>query len=576
MAPGAVGTEAGENKEPGGSEELKICASLLKKALGDALLSYEFDGPRRACARISPGSHVKALEALRKRFPDLRLSGLTGMDLGDELVLYYHFRIERSVLTLRMPVQKAEPIVDSITPLLPGADLHEREVFDMLGVVFRGHPDLRRLLLPEDAPEGFHPLRKEVEARKLRPVETEPVLKPIPTEEKGPIITLVIGPQHPALHEPERFVFKVDGEVVVGLDIRIGYAHRGIEEAAERRTYLKDVYLCERVCGICNVAHSLCFCSAIERLLDLEVPRRADYLRVVAAELNRLHSHMLILGVAAEEMGFSTLFMYIWRDREIVMDLMELLTGNRVMSSFNRIGGVSRDISSSLAEKMRARLPELKKRIEHYIEVFETDPTILARTSQVGFLSRQDAIELCAVGPTLRASGICFDVREDDPYAAYEELSAFRPVVRKECDNWARYMARLQECLVSIEIIDEALSSLPSGPVRVRAPRRVKPGETVFTVEAPRGELLYFVRSNGTDKPERVKIRTPTISNLAPVRKMLEGVFVADIPVTLASIDPCFSCTDRALFIDIRTGERWSCFLDELGRRKKWGSCQRS
>lgn len=576
MASGAVDTGAGGDEEPEASRELVICASLLREALGDALNSFEFKGKRRAYARIAPGAHAQAISALQERFKELRLSGLTGMDLGDELALYYHLRIENSILTLCMPVQKAEPIVDSIVPLLPGADLHEREVFDMLGVVFRGHPDLRRLLLPEDAQEGFHPLRKEVEARRLRPMETAPVLKPVVTEEKGPIITLIIGPQHPALHEPERFVFKVDGEVVVGLDIRIGYAHRGIEEAAERRTYLKDVYLCERVCGICNVAHSLCFCSAVERLLDLEVPRRADYLRVVAAELNRLHSHMLILGVAAEEMGFSTLFMYIWRDREIVMDLMELLTGNRVMSSFNRIGGVCRDVSPSLAEKMRARLSELKERIEHYIEVFGTDPTVLARTNRVGILTRENAVKLCAVGPTLRASGLRFDVREADPYAAYEELSAFRPVVRDEGDNWARYMARLEECLVSIELVDEALSSLPGGPIKTRAPRRVKAGEAVFTVEAPRGELLYYVRSDGSDRPARVKIRTPTISNLAPVREMLKGVFVADIPVTLASIDPCFSCTDRALFVDIRTGERWSCFLDEIGRRGRWASCQRS
>ena len=562
-------TGAGRDEEPRGSEELEACASLLREALGDELVSYELDGSRRAYARIAPGTHIRALTALKERFPELRLSGITGMDLGDELALYYHVRIEGSILTLCMPVQKAVPIVESITPLLPGADLHEREVFDMLGVIFRGHPDLRRLLLPEDAPEGFHPLRKEVEARTLRPLETEPILKPIPTEERGSVITLVIGPQHPALHEPERFVFKVDGEVVVGLDIRIGYAHRGIEEAAEHRTYVQDLYLCERVCGICNVAHSLCYCITVEELLGLDVPRRAQFLRVVAAELNRLHSHMLLLGVAAEEMGFTTLFMYLWRDREVVMDLMEMLSGNRVVSSFNRIGGVSRDVGPELVEKMRARLAGLRKRLEHYEEVFETDPTVLARTRKIGYLSRSDAIDLCATGPTLRASGVDFDVRKDDPYAAYEELSSFRTAVRRECDNWGRYMARLEECIISVDVIEEALSELPSGPIRAKAPRRVRPGEAVCTVEAPRGELLYYIRSDGTDKPARVKIRTPTFTNLAPLRKMLEGVYVADIPVTLASIDPCFSCTDRALFVDVNTGETWSCYIDEIGRRPR-------
>ena len=552
-----------------GPDELSTCASLLKERLGDSLLAFEIEKPRRARALLARGAHVEALRALRRRFPDLRLSALTGVDLGDEIGLLYHVRIGGSILTLQTSVPKEKPVVESITPIIMGADLHEREVFDMFGVRFEGHPDLRRLLLPDDAPEDFYPLRKEVEARRLRSEETGHVLKPIPTEEKGPIVTLIIGPQHPALHEPERFVFKVDGEVVVDVDIRIGYAHRGIEEATERRTYVQNIYLCERVCGICNVAHSLCYCLTVEELLGLEVPKRAQFLRVAAAELNRLHSHMLLLGVAAEEMGFSTLFMYIWRDREAVMDMMELLSGNRVISSFNRIGGVSRDVSPSLAEKIRSRLPELRKRIEHYIEVFETDPTVLARTKDVGRLPRREAIELCATGPTLRASGVRFDVRSDDPYVAYEELSTFEPVVRKECDDWARYMLRLQECLISIDLIDEALERLPGGPVKVRAPRRVKPGEAICTVEAPRGELLYYIRSNGTDKPERVKIRTPTLSNLAPLRKMLMGVYVADIPVTLASIDPCFSCTDRAVFVDINTGERWSCFLDELGRRRR-------
>jgi len=545
---------------------------LLERELGDSLLAREVRGPRRADVSVVTGRHMAAIKALKAAFPSLRLSAITGMDLGERLAVLYHLRLGGSILTLRMEVPKEEPVVESITRIIPGADLHEREVYDMLGIIFKDHPDLRRLLLPDDAPEGFHPLRKEVEARTLRPTETKPVLQPVITAESGPYLTLIIGPQHPALHEPERFVFKVDGEVVVGVDIRIGYAHRGIEEAAEHRTYIQDLYLCERVCGICNVAHSLCYCLTVEELLGLEVPPRAQYLRVVAAELNRLHSHMLLLGVAAEEMGFSTLFMYIWRDREAVMDLMEMLTGNRVVSSFNRIGGVSRDITPELAEKMKDRLRELRGRLEHYLEVFESDPTILVRTEGIGLLAQQDAVALCATGPTLRASGVGFDVRADDPYAAYSELASFEPVVMKEGDDWARYMVRLKECLVSVDVIEEALEKLPGGPVKARAPRRVKPNEAVCTIEAPRGELLYYMRSDGSDKPARLKIRTPTFTNLAPLRKMLEGVYVADIPVTLASIDPCFSCTDRAVFVDVNTGRLWSCYLDELGKQARRGA----
>ena len=530
------------------------------------MLAEEIRGPRRAEVRLASGRHLDAIRALKARFPELRLSALTGMDTGDVFELLYHLRVGGSLLTLRLQVPREEPVVASITGLIPGADLHEREAYDMLGIIFKGHPNLERLLLPDDAPEGFHPLRKDVDAREFRAVETSPRFQPRITVESGPYLTLVIGPQHPALHEPERFVFKVEGEVVVDVDIRIGYAHRGIEEAAARRDYLHDIYLCERVCGICNVAHSLCFCMTVEELLGLEVPPRAQYLRVVAAELNRLHSHMLLLGVAAEEMGFSTLFMYIWRDREVVMDLMEMLTGNRVISSFNRIGGVSRDVTPELVDKMRSRLPALRARIEHYMEVFATDPTIRARTVEVGLLPREKAIDLCAAGPTLRASGVDFDVRAHDPYAAYGELSSMRVVVRREADNWARYMARLEECLVSIDLIDEALERLPGGPIRVKVPRRVPPGEAICTVEAPRGELLYYIKANGTTRPERVKIRTPTFTNLAPLREMLKGAYLADVPVTLASIDPCFSCTDRALVVDVRTGRSWSARLDELAR----------
>ena len=538
----------------------------MKQELGGDLISYRRVSPLRAWAEVVLGAHTKAVRALKHAFPDLRLSGLTGVDLGDKIALLYHLRLSKAILTLRMEVEKGEGpvVVDSLTPVIPGANLHEREAYDMLGVVFKGHPNLKRLLLPDDAPEGFHPLRKEVEARRFRPVETEPKLKPVITGEEGPYLTLIIGPQHPALHEPERFVFKVDGEVVVDVDIRIGYAHRGIEEAAEHRTYIHDLYLCERVCGICNVAHSLCYCLTVERVLGLEVPRRVQFLRVAAAELNRLHSHMLLLGVAAEEMGFSTLFMYIWRDREAVMDAMELLTGNRVISSFNRIGGVSRDVSPSLINKILSRLRPLRERLEHYLDVFKTDPTILARTEKVGILTRSDAIDLCATGPTLRASGVDFDVRDKDPYVAYEELSTFRPIVLKEGDSWARYVARIEECLVSLDVIEESFSCLPGGKVRVRAPRRVGPGEAVCTVEAPRGELLYYLLANGTDKPARLKIRTPTFTNLAPLAKMLQGVYLADVPVTLASIDPCFSCTDRVVVVDVGSGRSWSCYIDEL------------
>jgi len=225
------------------------------------------------------------------------------------------------------------------------------------------------------------------------------------------MIDIVFGPQHPALHEPENFRFKVDGEIVVEAIPRIGYAHRGIEKLFEARTYVQGLYLSERICGICNVAHTLCYVDVAEKLGKIEVPERARYLRVIAAELNRIHSHMLLLGAVAEFMGFTTLFMLIWRDREYVMDLMEMIFGNRVVSAYNTIGGVRNDITDEQAEKLRKVLKRLKEEWKEYRKVWMEDPTITRRTMGVGVIKPRDALRYCVVGPVIRGSGVKSGVR---------------------------------------------------------------------------------------------------------------------------------------------------------------------
>lgn len=384
----------------------------------------------------------------------------------------------------------------------------------------------------------------------------------------GSIIKVPFGPQHPALKEPENFTFEIDGDIVVDVKPRIGYNHRGIEKAFEQRTYIQNLYLAERVCGICSDAHTTCYTQAIEELLGVEPPPRARYIRVIIAELERIHSHSLWVGIAAHEIGFDTLFMYIWRDREVVMDLLEAISGNRVHYAMNTMGGVRRDIKSDIVPKIKKGLDILEERMRYYLDTVRTDLTISKRTLDVGILKPKDALDLCAVGPTLRASGVKNDVRADDPYAAYDEIP-FNIITHHGCDVMSRILVRCEEMLESIEIIRYALEHMPEGRTRIRVPMTVPAGEVVSRVEAPRGELIHYAKSNGTTKPERYKIRSPTLGNIPALCKMLLGGHVADIPIILAGIDPCFACMDRMTFIDVKTNKEWVWTMQQLRRHTR-------
>lgn len=377
-----------------------------------------------------------------------------------------------------------------------------------------------------------------------------------------------IGPQHPALKEPEFFKFEVKGEEIVDVDIRLGYAHRGIEEALSRRNYKHDVYLAERICGICNVVHSTTYCQTIEHLAGVEPPERAKYIRAIIMELERIHSHLLWLGVAAHQIGFNTLFMLAWRDREHVMDLKEMISGSRVHSATNTIGGVRRDVKIEHVPTIFRELDQLEQSTKYYISLWESDRTILARCTDVGVLTKQDAIKFCAVGPLARASDVKVDIRKDDSYGVYKAFS-FDVITEGEGDVWAKGIVRLREILESIRIVRQALKELPSGPLRVLVDLKIPPNEAVERTEAPRGELLYYARSNGTDTPERVRIRTPTYGNFASMKSMFVGGTVAEIPIVMWGIDPCFGCNDRITLVNSRTGKARVVSFEELRRWKK-------
>lgn len=353
-----------------------------------------------------------------------------------------------------------------------------------------------------------------------------------------------IGPQHPALKEPGHFEFTVEGETVTDARVRLGYAHRGIEKATESRSWTQNAYLLERICGICSHVHALAYCLGVEKLAGVEAPPRAQVIRALVSELERMHSHLLWLGVAAHEAGFDTLFMYAWRDREQVMQALENLTGNRVNYSANVLGGVKCDVTDDHRRQIMKMIKSLSDRIDHYLSVVESDRALLQRTHGVGTLTHEQAESLGVTGPVARSAGVTQDLRRDAPYAAYADFPV-RVMVAQSGDLKARFLVRLNEMLESIRLIALMLDHLPAGDLEARMPRKIKAGETISRVEAPRGELFYYIKSAGGDMPERVKVRTPTLANMASVIVLSVGHQLADIPMILAGIDPCFSCNDR-------------------------------
>ncbi len=352
-----------------------------------------------------------------------------------------------------------------------------------------------------------------------------------------------LGPFHPALEEPYKIEVTCTGETITDAEITVGFNFRGIEWLAERKNYSQGIALLERVCGICSNVHSMMFCRAVESIADLEVPERAKFIRVIMAEAERLHSHLLWAGVACNLIGFETLFMTCFSLREQVMDVLEGISGNRVNYAMNRPGGVNRDITdpASVLAAIRIIADVTAKQL---IPIMTTDPTVRARCSGVGILTREDAIAYGAVGPMARASGIDIDLRKAAPYEAYPQLT-FDVPVRPEGDVFARIVIRALEILESCKIIEQAIEMMPAGPIAGDLFPQVPEGEATVRMEAPRGEVVYYMASNGTDMPARVRVRTPTFANMPTARVMAIGQGLSDLGLIQASIDPCYSCTDR-------------------------------
>ena len=354
-----------------------------------------------------------------------------------------------------------------------------------------------------------------------------------------------IGPYHPALEEPVHAKLYTEGEEIVDAEVFIGYNHRGIEKLAQQKNHVQNLVMVERVCGICSHSHALAYAMCCEAIAKMEVPKRGQYIRVIIAELERLHSHYLWLGIALHLIGHDSLFMHSWDDREAIMDVLEELTGNRVNYGMVAIGGARRDITDEQRKHVLEMLDKIEASNDALKDILLSDKTVALRTKGVGILTTEDSKRIGAVGPHARASAVPCDVRKDAPYSSYDDFD-FNCVTFDSCDVFSRVVVRVLENVESIKIIRQALDMLPEGPINLGTKLfKIPAGEYMVRHEAPRGQLCYKVVSEGKESPKRVSIHVPTFKNAPTVPTMLKGNSVADAGLIIACIDPCFSCMDR-------------------------------
>lgn len=350
------------------------------------------------------------------------------------------------------------------------------------------------------------------------------------------------GPQHPVLPEPIHFDLVTEDEKVIDAIPSISYVHRGLERLIEHRDFVDFVHVADRICGLCSFMHSLGYCQAVEEIMGIEVPQRTLYLRTIWAELSRIHSHIFWLGVAADAFGFESLFMQALRLREPVLDIFEETTGARVILGVCKVGGVRRDITAENLQGIVSRLTTLKVALKELGDVFINDYSVRHRLSGVGFLSREEAYTLGCVGPMARASGLAMDLRAIG-YAAYPNLE-FEPVVETDGDCYARCVVRIRETFQSIGLIRQAVEKIPAGPFDVKV-IGAPDGEYYSRVEQPRGEVIHYVKGNGSRMLQRFRVRVPTFNNIPAMIKILKGSEIADVPNIILTLDPCISCTER-------------------------------
>ena len=373
-----------------------------------------------------------------------------------------------------------------------------------------------------------------------------------------------IGPFHPLQEEAEFFQLYVEGETVVDMDVRISYNHRGIEKIDESKTFDQVPFVVERVCGICSASHPLAYIQAVEEIAHVEVPERALYLRTIVNELERIHSHMLWVGLAGHFLGYNTVFMWAWKYREPIMEVLEIATGSRVNYANCKIGGVRRDMTEDLLKQIDKACADLVGPLDMLTKAVLDDPILHARLKTVGVLTPEAARLYGALGPTARGSGLPIDVRRDDPYAAYDRVD-WDVCTAPDGDVFGKAVVRLLECFEAVKIIRQCVKDMPGGEIDAKV-EHIPPGEGVGHVEAPRGETFHYVKSDGSNYPVRHKVRAPSFVNVPSFKASCIGELVPDVAITLASVDPCYSCTERVAVVRDPSRPEQAFGMDELIR----------
>ncbi len=351
------------------------------------------------------------------------------------------------------------------------------------------------------------------------------------------------GPQHPVLPEPVHLDLVIEDERVIEAIPSIGFIHRGLESLVEKRDFNQMTYVIERTCGICSFGHGMGYCETIEKIFDVEIPDRAKYIRTILFEMSRLHSHLLWLGLLADGFGFENLFYQCWRIREKILDVLEMVTGGRVIFSINTVGGVLKDLTPEHAKAILETIADIEAEVKVIQKTFFEDYSVLSRLKGVGVMTKEQINALGSVGPFARASGVKADMRLLG-YAAYNQID-FEPITSEDGDSYARCYVRLMEIYQSIDIIRQAIAKMPSETDLITPVKGNPTGEAFVRLEQPRGEAFYYAKANGTPNLERMRVRTPTFANILGLCEMLKNTELSDIGLLILTIDPCISCTER-------------------------------
>ena len=464
---------------------------------------------------------------------------------------------DKCFITVKTLIPGSDPTFPSVTPLVPACVWYEREAYDMFGLVAEGLPDKRRLVLSDDWPDGLHPLRKDAMDYRYRPDPVDHRDEPdseflFPTGDA--VVDVPLGPLHVTSDEPGHFRLFCDGDEIIDADYRLFYQHRGMEKLAENRmNYDQMGYLAERVCGICGYAHAIACIEAAEKAIKLEIPLRAQAIRVICLEIERLHSHLLNIGLACEVTGNYNAFMHIFRVREYAMELAQLVTGGRKTYGNVVMGGLRRDMTNHEIKKGLEIINKLDIQISEIWDAVLEDKRQIGRWKGVGILDRQIARDFSPVGPNMRGSGFKRDNRYDHPYDFFKQIE-FEVAVEHGCDVFAREMVRYKELKSSIHIIRQCFEMMPQTPIMIDPVTMIKPENFALGHdEAPRGENVHWIMQGSAQKVYRWRCRAATYNNWPSLRYQFRGNNISDAALIVCSLDPCYSCTERVTLVDVRT-----------------------